>query len=845
MKQNDQLYESYLNISIQNTFDHLHTGPSGLTTIEAKTRLSQYGSNALKAHQISWFTILLRQFKSPFIYLLLGAALLALLLGEVIDSVMILIFVLINTVLGFFQEFHSEQTLKVLKRYTIGHTKVIRDGVKTSIPVDQLVPGDIVELQPGDIIPADLRLIETNNLFLDESVLTGESEPNLKNEVSLTTSHLPIHKATNIAFSATSVSSGKGQGVVIATGFQAYMGTIAKLTIETHQVSSFEKGMGEFSTFVLRLVGITLFIVFFANLMIKGGSANIGELLIFCIALATAVIPEALPLVITFSLSRGAARLAKHKVVVKRLSAIEDLGGIQVLCTDKTGTITENSLTVVDIFGDKLAVLSQANLAINHQSTQKDSFDQALQIALQKESGPTNLGKIVYEIPFDPERKRNSVLVDFQGKPLLVVRGAAEAILPHLKNHADSKLASWIKDEETEGRRVIVVAHKNPQSLKNYTKDVEEHELVLTGAISFTDPLKKSTFAAVKKAQQLGISIKIITGDSPIIAGAVAHKINLVDSPTKVITAQEFFSLTPAEQKQTAKEHNVFARFSPHQKHQLIDILQHHFEVGYLGEGINDAPALKSANVALVVQGASDIAREAADVILLNRSLSVIIDGIQEGREVFANTIKYVKMTLTSNFGNFYAVAIASLIINFLPMLPIQILLVNLLSDFPLIAIATDSVDAEEIKTPESYNLRDFALIAIILGLVSTVFDFIFFGLFYRISPEVLQTNWFMGSILTELVLLYSLRTRLPFLQTKFPSITITGLTLVAAITTIVIPFTSIGQIVFKFKPPTLIHLIIILVIVCLYFISTETVKLLYYRLFDSRKSNPTHYRQS
>ncbi len=394
------------------------------------------------------------------------------------------------------------------------------------------------------------------------------------------------------------------------------------------------------------------------------------------------------------------------------------------------------------------------------------------------------------------------------------------------------------------GEAPVRIRHMAALTKGRAGKEMTEIGFLLdAGAIAFSDPLKKSAYQAVQKAQKLGVAIKIVTGDSPIVAGCVAHEIKLVQSPQDVVTSADFFALPLTKQRQVARTASVFARFSPHEKHQLIAILQHEFEVGFLGEGINDAPALKTANVALVVHGASDIAREAADVILLNPSLRVIIDGIQEGREVFANTIKYVKITLASNFGNFYAVAIASLFIDFLPMLPIQILLVNLLSDFPLVAIATDTVDAEEVREPESYNLRDFALIATLLGMVSTVFDFVYFGLFYRISPAVLQTNWFIASILTELALLYSLRTRFAFFRAHRPPLLVALLTSAAAIATVVIPFTKIGQEVFKFTPPSQAHLLLIFAIVGCYFVCTEVAKLLYYRFIGSgaRKELASH----
>jgi len=812
--------------------EKLGSSSQGLDVAEVDKRLIEYGANAVVAHKVAAWHILARQFHSPFIYLLVVAALIAFGLKEWIDGVMILMFVMINSVLGFFQEYRSEQALRVLKKYTTAHAQVIRGGESISVPVESLVPGDMVRIQPGDIVPADLRLVETEGLTLDESVLTGEAVPVLKNTEAMTLAQVPIHKASNIAFSATKVIGGQGVGVVFATGGAAYIGSIAKLTVETKKVSSFEKGMSRFSNFVLKLVGVTLMVVVVANVLIKGPDINFGELLIFAIALATAAIPEALPLVITFSLSRGAVKLAHHKVVVKRLSAIEDLGGIEILCTDKTGTITENKLRVTEIWGgDKDEAIGKAFEAISAKSHNKDAFDLAIEEAWQKDGGENKVS-VIAELPFDPERKRNSVVLDRSGgRAELIVRGAVEAIAPYLKKELGKQELAWAKEQGSKGRRVIAVAAKYVKATKEYKMSLEESELVLVGLLAFADPLKKSTLGAIAKAAQLGVGVKIVTGDSPDVAGAVAQEIGLIAESNQVITGEEFFELSHSKQHKVAQEMQVFARFSPQQKHQLIDILERQAEVGFLGEGINDAPALKSANVALVVAGASDIAREAADVILLNPSLSVIIDGIEEGRGVFANTIKYVKMTLASNFGNFYAVAIASLIIDYLPMLPIQILLVNLLSDFPLIAIATDTVDSAEVARPESYNLRDFALIATALGLVSTVFDFIFFGVFYRISPAALQTNWFIGSILTELLLLYSLRTRKIFFRTKWPSWPIIGLTGAAAAATVLVPFTTIGKTLFAFAAPSSAQVITVLLITAAYFVTSEAVKLGYYKV--------------
>lgn len=373
---------------------------------------------------------------------------------------------------------------------------------------------------------------------------------------------------------------------------------------------------------------------------------------------------------------------------------------------------------------------------------------------------------------------------------------------------------------------------------KQYAVKDEEKNLTLVGLLSFVDPIKPSAKKAVEQAEKLGVKIKILTGDSQEVAGAVAYQIGLIKKTTDVITGEILDNLPDEEKTLAVEKNSVFARVSPDQKYNIIKLLQENNEVGFLGEGINDAPALKIANVGLVVDSASDIARESTDIILLKKSLEVIIDGIKEGRKVFANTIKYIKATLASNFGNFFAVATASLLIDYLPMLPLQILLLNLLSDFPMIAIATDNVDSQELQKPKSYNLKEIAFLATVLGIVSTVFDFIFFAMFYRIGPAVLQTNWFIGSILTELILLFSIRTKFIFFKAKPPSRILYWLSGLAILVTVILPFTGFGQTVFKFTRPQANQLWLIFGLVICYFIITEIVKHFYYRLEEHKENN-------
>jgi len=801
------------------------TSVNGLTETEALLRLEKFGKNELKNREIHWYDIFFRQFSSPFIFLLIFASILAIFLGEAIDGMMILIFVLLNALLGFYQEFHSEQSLKILRRYISPKSRVVREGIEKQIDSSNIVTGDIVLLNPGDKIPADVQFIGTNDLVIDESILTGESAP--------------VKKAgldQNLGFSGTTVVSGKGTGVVIRVGGQTSLGKISHLTIETKHVSSFEKGISQFSSFILRLIIVTLIFVFIANILIKGPQTDIVRLIIFSIALAVSVIPEALPVVTTFSLSHGALKLAKNKVIVKRLAAIEDLGSVEILCSDKTGTLTENKLSIKGIYPNKEQVLLYAALASSHpkeNGNKIDAFDAAIWEKLpDKESRIIKNFKKISEAPFDPKRKRNSVLVKDKNEYLLIVRGAPEEIIKisdFLKRKIPPELLVHLKNAGNQGNRVLAVGIKKLKELKVDIVN-EEKNLEFQGLLSFIDPVKPTAFEAIKKAEKLGVDIRILTGDSREVATAVAYNVSLIKNKNEVITGDEFMSQTPVNQADSIEKYQIFARVTPEQKYKIIQLLQKKHEVGFLGEGINDAPALKIANVAIVVDSAADIARDAADIVLLHKSLRVIVEGIKLGRETFANTNKYIKATLSSNFGNFYTVAIASLLVNYLPLLPLQILLINLLTDFPMIAVATDSIEGEELKNPKSYDIKQIAFIATLLGVVSSVFDSLFFILFSRISPSVLQTNWFIGSILTELLFLFSIRTKLPFWKAAKPSNIILIFTLVAGISAVIIPFTRFGQNIFSFIKPSIPDLILIIFLVISYFISTEIVKILYYR---------------
>ncbi|MEK7615537.1 MAG: HAD-IC family P-type ATPase [Patescibacteria group bacterium] len=806
----------------------------GLTDTQAQARLKTVGKNVLSANEQGWWDLLVRQFKSVFIYLLLFAAILSFILGEYIDGVLVLLFISLNVILTFFQEYKSHNILESLKKYFVAKTTIVRDGKEITVMSTELIPGDIVSVKPGDILPADMRFFQTRELAIDESLLTGESEEVEKVADTLTEEPKEIFLAKNSGFAATTVVRGHGMGVVVATRSETVAGSTARLAAETKRVSSFETSMNQFSVFMLRLVVVTLAVLFVLHLIIKGPSLQIGDLLIFFIALAVSVVPEALPVVFTFALSHGASKLAKANVVVKRLTSIEDLGNIEILCTDKTGTITQGEMTVAGTFDQNGSALSVGRQGIPDATQISNPFDQAIIDAAQKTKETTPELTLVETLGFDPKTRLDLSL--FKGKKfVVVVRGAPESVMEKCKlSNEDQKTATaWMESEGKKGHRVLGIAMREFDRAPKEWQKADGY--VFAGLLSFKDPLKPDAIAAAKKADQLGIQLKIITGDRPEVAGAIAKEVGIIKDAADVVTGAALFAMSAADQLKTVAATAVFARVSPQEKLEIIRLLKIHARVGFLGEGINDAPALKEAHVGIVVANASDVAREAADIVLLEKSLLAILDGVEQGRRVFLNTIKYIKITLASNFGNFYAVIIASLFMPDLPMLPIQLLLVNLLSDFPMIAVAGDTVDAEDLKKPKHMDLRAMGFFTTFFGVVSTIFDLLLFGLFYRMGTAILQTAWFIASIMTELLVILSLRTRRWFFLAQAPSRVLSFFIIGAALATILLPQFAFTRHLFSFAQLSSSHLLMIVAIVVGYLLATELVKQMYERLVHAQ----------
>lgn len=786
---------------------------NGLTTHEVNARRRLSGSNVLPVPRYRFLTLLARQFQGVFTILLIAASGVTFFLGEPFDAFFILLIVFLSIGLNLFQEHKSNSAAEKLKSYLVKTITVRRNGTDVEVPITELVPGDILKLESGEIVPADAIIRQTTGLQVDETAFTGESIPVVK-----TAATAGGTSDANRLLQGVIIIRGLAYAEVTATGGNTRLAHIAATVSATESVSELSKGIDRISTFILRATIITLIFVVIANILIEGSSADIPSLLIFSIALAVSVIPEALPLVMTFSLSRGALRLAKSHVIVKRLSSVQDLGAIELLCSDKTGTITENRLVYTNDYLIPHSpwhplVLSQLTAHDLHER-HPEPFDRATEAALSAEQkAQVAEFTLLEEEAFDPALRSNgSIVEDAAGRKIHIRRGSPEYFIEQGLISRDV-VGAWLLDEESRGHRVLGVSYDTGSGPQ------------FGGFVSFVDIIKKSTAKTIVAAQELGVLITIITGDSRLVAEAVGREVGLVKEAKEVIEAAAFFDLPPEEQHQHIASVRVFARTTPEQKLSLISLLKERYTVGFLGEGINDAPALKAASVSMVVQSASDVARETADIVLLKSDLHVIIDGIRLGRETHANTLKYIRATLVSNFGNFYAVAIGSLFITFLPMLPKQLLLLNLLSDFPMMAIAFDRVSKAEIAKPQRYDFKSLYIIFITLGLVSTIFDFMWFGLFFQNAPSVLQTNWFIASVITEILLLVSIRSMLPIEKAGWPAPIILWLSGFAFVTTLALPTIPYTAALFSFTPPSFAHLTLIVSLAFVYLVTTELVK--------------------
>ncbi|WP_291578305.1 cation-translocating P-type ATPase [Clostridium sp. UBA6640] len=747
--------------------------PTGLTSAQAKTKLEQFGENTFSKEKINGWKVFCRQFINPLSFILIFAAALSVFMGEYSDAIVIMVIVMLNSFLSFVQEFRSSKAVEKLSGLIKRQVLVIRNNEHVVIDASQLVPGDSIILRGGDVVPADVKIMESYDLSVNESQLTGES--------------LPVNKGNNstdmndtILYTGSVIERGHCKCVVYATGNQSELGKIARLSKDTKKTTPYQKSLTEFSVSLLRIIGATIVLMLAAKAFTIQSTNDFGEVLLFAIALAMTVVPEALPMITTINLSYGALQLAKQKVIVKRLSAIEGMGRVNILCTDKTGTLTEDRLTVSDIISEdkelfqKLAYASIEDLQVKNKK-HINSFDRAFMqyipksIKTQVESW-AQLGFV----PFDPTVRRRRIIVQnpIDNKSYLVVIGAPETLLELSRTNDSLNYNQLIKQSGREGMRQLAIAYKEIDFSPDFDILTEEKDLTFLGFAKLLDPLRKTAKATIHKAKELGIEVKILTGDSLEIAANIGREIGLIREGDRIYSGDELDKMTKSQLDKAINECSVFARVTPEQKYNIIKHLKQNHVVGYQGDGINDAPSLKLADVAIAVHNATDVAKESADIVLLEDDLGVIIDGIQYGRSIFVNINKYVKHAMIGNLGNFFSMIFFYLVFAAdIPMLAIQLLIGNIIQDMPLMAVFSDSVDIEEVRKPQAASQVKFIIrTSLSLGAFTAIYYLLFFLFTGTESTPLTQATLFLFYNFTQVLVILSVRNKGRFWQGAKPS---------------------------------------------------------------------------
>jgi P-type Mg2+ transporter len=821
----------------------LQSKPQGLTSQEVKIRLKQYGPNLLKPKKKSTaLTLFLAQFQSPIILILIFAAGLSFFLNATTDALIILTIVLISGLLGFWQERGAADAVKKLLALVQTKATVLRDGTPQEVFVEEVVPGDLVFLSAGGSIPGDCLLLESRDLFVDEATLTGETYPVTK-EIGILPAETPLAKRSNVLFTGTHVVSGTATALVIKTGLETEFGQVSQRLELRPPETEFEQGISKFGYFLMEVTLYLVIAIFAVNVYLK---RPVLDSALFALALAVGLTPQLLPAIISINLARGAKRLADEKVIVKRLAAIENFGSMNVLCSDKTGTITEGVVKIESARGidgqenEKVLFYSYLNAA--YETGFINPIDEA--IRTHKKFDITSFKKLD-EVPYDFIRKRLSILVAKENTYIMITKGALPNILSvcSLAETLDGKTVDIAQVKEdiqhrfevlgNEGFRILGVAYQEFSAALDITKANEEN-MIFLGCLVFFDPPKSDIADTIQNLSRLGVSLKMITGDNHAVAAYISEKMGIAEP--KILTGQQLGHLSDEALLQQVNDVNVFAEVEPNQKERIIIALKKAGNVvGYIGDGINDASALHAADVGISVESAVDVAKEAADIVLLEKSLSVLLAGVREGRITFANTLKYVFMATSANFGNMFSMAGASLFLSFLPLLPKQILLTNLMTDFPEITIATDRVDNEMVTQPRRWNIQFIRNFMLAFGSLSSIFDFLTFGVLLfvlKASPDQFRTGWFMESVISASSIVLVIRTRQPFFK-SMPGRYLFIATLIIVATTLVLPYTPIAGL-FGFQPLPMIFLILLGVIVVLYISAAEVMKRYFYRWVKS-----------
>ncbi len=824
----------------------LGTSIGGLTSQAAAERLERGGPNLLESrrHGGTW-RLLGAQFTDPIELLLIGAALLALLLGDVVDAGIILAIVGLSGLLGFAQERRAGHAIEQLSALVRIHADVRRDGRSVEVPVEGVVVGDVLELSAGDLVAGDCRLIEATDLLVDASTLTGEAYPVHR------TADDPHHgrtlvERTDVLLLGSHVVSGRGVAVCVATGSDTHLGRLAGDLGRRPRRSAFERGIGRFGLLVARVTMVLAAAILMVNVLL---GRPLVDSVLFALALAVGLTPQMLPVIVSVSLATGARHMSTRRVIVRRLDAIEDFGSMDVLCTDKTGTLTEGRIelaSALDAAGApdaEVARLAAINAGL--QSAFPNPLDVAIADAHPVPDGVERLD----EVPFDFSRRRLGVLARDDGREVLIVKGAFRAVLDvcdtvqvggraeRLEAHRD-RIERHFEELGGQGLRVLGVATAAmPDATRANVAD--EQGLTLRGLLTFADPPKADAAAAVQRLSDTGVSLRMLTGDNRFAAAHAASRVGL--DASRVLTGADLDGMDDDELRFAARSTMVFAELDPLDKERVIEALHADgLTVGYLGDGINDAGALRQADVGITVDTAVDVARQTAAIVLLDKDLGVLTDGVELGRQTFANTLKYVFTTVSANFGNVASMAAASAFLSFLPLLPRQILLLNFLSDIPSTMIAGDRVDPEQRDRPQHWNVRFVRDFMITFGLVSTAFDLLTFAILLQVfaaGPTLFRTGWFVGSTLTELAVLFVLRTRRPALRSR-PGNALVVTSVLVGVTAISLPFIPRMAGPLGLEPLPVSVLVTLVAIVAGYVVVTEAVKPRFHRW-----ANSTHAR--
>lgn len=848
--------EEILRLPTEEVLAKLDTSQSGLTSEEATNRIQTYGYNQLPQKKRRAGAVeFLYHLRNPLVFILLFAGLISGLIGKALDAGIIFAIVLISVVLDVYQETKAEKSAEMLKKRVVTTATVLRDGAKKEIPLSSLVPGDIIHLSAGDIVPADSRVISQKDLYVDQSGLTGESFPVEKTTTATTAvGNATITEASNYVFLGTSVVSGTAAAVAVRTGGSTEYGKIAEQLVGRAPETEFERGLRRFGFLITQVALVLVIFVFFTNAFLKPvvshQQTDILESLLFAVALAVGLTPELLPMIVSVNLSRGALEMSKKSVIVKRLASIQNFGNMDVLCTDKTGTLTENVITLVlhtDIEGkDSEKVLFYAFLNSYYETGLKSPLDEAV---LKYKQLDVNGFDKVDEVPFDFIRRRVSIVVDHEKGRLMICKGALEEIasvcsrlelkdkIVGLTNEQQKKMQDNYYRLSSQGFRVLGVSYRRIEEKPAYSAK-DERDMIFLGFIAFMDPPKESSKESLRLLKKAGIELKILTGDNELVTGKVCEQLGF--EIKGVVLGSDVAVLQDAALARTVEKANVFARVSPAQKDRIMSALKRNRHVvGFLGDGINDATSMHTADVGISVENAVDVAKESADIILLQKDLTVLSAGALEGRKTFGNTMKYILMGISSNFGNMFSAAGASVFLPFVPMLPTQILLNNMLYDISEVAIPTDNVDQEYIQKPKRLDITYIRNFMLFFGPISSIFDFLTFFIMLQVfngyaNISLFRTAWFIESLCTQTLVIFAIRTRKsPFYKSR-PSKALFLTSIIVVAIAVIFPLTPLG-IPFEFIAPPLKFFGILAGFVGAYLVLVEILKRLFYKRYAHR----------